>query len=82
MCPSRLSPSLNVEQEETVGDLFLKTRAGRWRGAEAPPSNIRSASATPHARDVAFGQVVRDLDTCPGPARRFSRTRPEAHVGR
>ena len=32
-------------------------------------------------RLAVVGQVVRDLHTA-GPARRFSRTRPEAHVGR
>jgi hypothetical protein len=37
----------DAERGGTVGDLFLRTRAGCWRGAEAPPSNIRSASATP-----------------------------------
>ena len=29
-----------------------------------------------------FGRVIREPDTCPGRARRFSPTRPEAHVGR
>jgi hypothetical protein len=33
-------------------------------------------------RLAVLGQVVRDLDTCPGRARRFSWTRPVAHVGR
>ena len=37
----------NAERGETVGDLFLKARAERWRGAEAQPSNVGSASATP-----------------------------------
>jgi hypothetical protein len=30
----------------------------------------------------ALGQVVRDPGMCPGPARQFSRSRPEAHAGR
>ena len=48
-----------AERGETVGDLFLKTRAGRWRGRRPRPPTSARRARRPHARDVAFAQVVR-----------------------
>src|SRR5436190_17760145 len=53
-----------------------------WPSLSVPLSDIRPASATPLAWDVALGDVIRDLDRCLGPVRRSSRTRPGAHAGR
>jgi hypothetical protein len=72
-----------VNNDVTV-DTKGATDAGRWREGRRspfPPTDRRTRRHFPPG-DVALGQVVRDLDTCPGPARRFSRTHPEAHVGR
>jgi uncharacterized protein YaiE (UPF0345 family) len=70
-----------VNNDVTV-DTKGATDAGRWReGGGAPPLH-GSASATLHAPGRRARYVLRDLDTCPGPARPFSPTHPKAHVGR
>jgi hypothetical protein len=68
-------------------DVTVNTKKGDRRrtlegGRQSPLPSNRSAWATLDAPGLALGQVVRDLDTCPGPVRQFSQTHPQAHVGR
>src|SRR4029453_13138689 len=52
----------DAERGGTVGDLFLRTRAGRWRGGggPSPPTSARRARR-PHAREW---RSVRSSETC------------------
>jgi hypothetical protein len=56
--------------------------AARTLPSSDPGWHWRVERDVPSAGDVALSQVVRDPDTCPGPARQLSRNRLEAHAGR
>jgi hypothetical protein len=45
-------------QEDDEDDRLPDGQLDHWTSLSVPPSNIRAASATPRARDVALGHVV------------------------